>query len=177
MIRMTKQDFMEKLKCFLGDDKIDYSILDLNIPSDVQTCLLYSTNDLWLNKKQFDALMDITSSYKALYIAQNDSDETFRFDLPMSYEEYINLNLYSVSFITSDKFDWVIVIEEGLESGIGVMIGDLHFINNFNTLYSDSLTDIYELISFHYRDQARNPKSIQNLIKLLSFVHRLPEKE
>ncbi len=174
---MTKQDLVEKLKLFLGESKINDSILDLNIPSDIPTALLYSTNDLWLNKKQFDALMDITSSYKALYIAQNDSDEMFRFDLPMSYEEYINLNLYSVSFITSDKFDWVIVIEEGLESGIGVMIGDLRFIKNFNTLYSDSLTDIYELISFHYRDQARNPKSIQNLIKLLSFVHRLPEKE
>lgn len=177
MIRMTKQDFMEKLKCFLGDDKIDYSILDLNIPSDVQTCLLYNTDDLWLNKKQFDALMDITSSYKALYVAQNDSDETYRFDLPMSYDEYSALNLYSVSFITSDKFDWVIVIEEDLESGIGILIGAPDFIKKFNALYSEGLTDIYELISFHYRDQAKNPKSIQNLIKLLSFVHRLPEKE
>ena len=174
---MTKQDLIEKLKHFLGESVINDSILDLNIPSDVPTALLYNTYDLWLNKKQFDALMDITSSYEALYIAQNDSDETYRFDLPISYDEYKALNLYSVSFITTDKFDWVIVIDECLESGIGVMIGDLRFIKNFNTLYSDSLTDIYELISFHYINQAKNPKSIQNLIKLLSFVHRLPEKE
>lgn len=174
---MTKQDLIEKLKHFLGESVINDSILDLNIPSDVPTALLYNTYDLWLNKKQFDALMDITSSYEALYIAQNDSDETYRFDLPISYDEYKALNLYSVSFITTDKFDWVIVIDECLESGIGILIGAPDFIKKFNTLYPDGLTDIYDLISFHYRDQAKNPKSIQNLIKLLSFVHRLPEKE
>ncbi|MBO5981871.1 MAG: hypothetical protein J6Q24_05435 [Clostridia bacterium] len=174
---MTKQDFIEKLKCFLGESVINDSVLDLNIPSDVQTCLLYNTDDLWLNKKQFDALMDITSSYEALYIAQNDSDETYRFDLPMSYDEYSALNLYSVSFIASDKFDWVIVIDECLESGIGILIGASDFIKKFNTLYPNGLTDVYDLISFHYRDQVRNPKSIQNLIKLLSFVHTLPKKE
>ena len=51
------------------------------IPSDIPTFLLYNTNDLWLNEEQFNALMESIGSTEKFYIAQNDSEEIYEFDL------------------------------------------------------------------------------------------------
>ena len=58
------------------------------IPSDIPTFLLYNTNDLCLNEEQFNALMESIGSTEKFYIAQNDSEEIYEFDLPMSYNDY-----------------------------------------------------------------------------------------
>ena len=71
--------------------------------------------------------------------------------------------------ISYSGFDWVIVLDEGFESGVGVLIGASDFVKKYISQYKDGLKDIYDLITFHYKDSHRNPHSIENLIKILSL--------
>ena len=144
------------------------SIKDLSIPSDTQTLLLYNTNDLCLSEAQFNALTASIAPADKFYVFQSDSDKIYEFDYPMTYDEYQALELFSITYLTSDKFDWAVVIDENLESGIGILAAKSGVIERFSARYGNCLNDIQELIAFHYRDASRNPHSIGNLIKILA---------
>lgn len=133
--------------------------------------MLYNTNDLCLNKDQFYVLMSLLSGQRKIYVAQNDSDEVFELDTSAYYKDYESLDLFSMTYLSSDSLDWVAVIDEELESGIGVLIADSDLINRFNSNYADELNDTNNLISFFYRDSHRNRFSIQNMVRVLSLLH------
>lgn len=147
------------------------SLYEMQIPADFSTSLLYNTNDLCLNKDQFYVLMSLLSGQRKIYVAQNDSDEVFELDTPVDYKDYESLDLFSMTYLSSDSLDWVAVIDEELESGIGVLIADSDLINRFNSNYADELNDTNNLISFFYRDSHRNRFSIQNMVRVLSLLH------
>lgn len=167
---ITKKDFFSKLSRILKGAHFE-CIYDLKISSEISTTLLYNTMDLWLNKGQFDALIDLVDPQDKIYIVHNDSDKVYEVCLPVSYEEYKSLNLFSMTFLSSSNFDWVVILDEGLESGMGVIAGNDEFIANFHSRYGKSLIDLQSLISFHYHDLDRNPSSLKNLIKVLSLLH------
>ena len=95
---MKKKEFWSNLSWVLNEQRYE-SIEDFMIPSDIPTFLLYNTNDLCLNEEQFNALMESIGSTEKFYIAQNDSEEIYEFDLPMSYNDYQSLNLFSITKI------------------------------------------------------------------------------
>ena len=167
---MTKQEFFSNISCFIEKGNVT-DIQNLKVPSEKSSILLYNTDDLWLSKSQFEALIKLLSFGEKLYAAQNDSEEIYEMTAPLKYENYENLNLFSISFIASEKFEWVIVIDEGLESGTGVLVGEPDFIQKYIHQYGHALKDIYDLIAFHYNDSSRNPRSIDNLVKILSLGH------
>ena len=167
---MKKKEFWSNLSWALNEQRYE-SIEDFMIPSDIPTFLLYNTNDLCLNEEQFNALMESIGSTEKFYIAQNDSEEIYEFDLPMSYNDYQSLNLFSMTYLTSNKFDWLVIIDENLESGIGVLATKSDLIEKYSSRYKDGLNDIQNLVAFHYKDASRNPHSIENLIKILSLWH------
>ena len=168
--KISKKDFLSNIECVLDTNKLE-SIKDLKISSDKSSALIYNTNDLWLSEQQLEVLTSILSPEETLYIAQIDSDEVYELKLPIKYEEYESLNIFSICFIASSKFDWVIVLDEELESGVGVLIGASDFVKKYISQYKDGLKDMYDLITFHYEDSHRNPHSIENLIKILSLLH------
>ena len=167
---MKKKEFWSNLSWVLNEQRYE-SIEDFMIPSDIPTFLLYNTNDLCLNEEQFNALMESIGSTEKFYIAQNDSEEIYEFDLPMSYNEYQSLNLFSITYLASNKFDWLVIIDENLESGMGILAAKDEIIDNFTSRYESAIHDIQNLIAFHYRDASRNPYSMDNLIKILSLWH------
>lgn len=167
---MNKKEFWSKLSWVLNERQYE-SIVDLVIPSDITTLLLYNTHDLWLNEEQFHALMESVGSTEKLYIAQNDSDKIYEFDFPMSYHDYASLNLFSVTYLMSNQFDWLVIMDEGIESGIGVLAAKNEVIDKFSSRYKNEIHDIQNLIAFHYRDASRDPHSMNNLIKILSLWH------
>ena len=135
MKNITKNEFISKVACFFGGNEFD-SIYDLKIATDKSYVIINNTNDLWLNEPQFDAITRLISSQKALYVAQNDSDEVYRLALPTTYDEYYNLDLFSLAFIASENFDWVIAIDEGFECGTGILIGSKEFAEAFYSPYN-----------------------------------------
>ena len=167
---MNKKEFCSNLSWVLNERRYE-SIEDFVIPSDIPTFLLYNTNDLCLNEEQFNALMQSIGSIEKLYVAQNDSEEIYELDFPMSYSDYQSSDLFSMAYITSNKFDWLVIIDENLESGIGVLAANDEVIDNFSSRYKNGIHDIQNLIAFHYRDASRNPHSMDNLIKILSLWH------
>ena len=168
--KISKKDFLSNIECFLDVDKFE-AIEELKISSNNASVLIYNTNDLWLSKPQFDVLTKLISPQKTLYVAQKDSEDIYELELPIKYEEYSKLDLFSISFIASEKFDWVIVMDEGLESGIGILIGNPDFVKQYISKYENGLKDLYDLITFHYRSNSRNSHSIEKLMKILSFAH------
>lgn len=165
---MDKNYFFSKLSWILNGNKYD-SMLEFDIRDNVPTLLLYNTNDLCLNEEQFNALMDSIRTPQKLYVAQNDSEQIYEFDFPMSYDCYESLNLYSISYLTSDKFDWLVIIDEALESGVGVLASNGDVINEFSTRYKNAISDIQNLVEFHFSDFSRNKNSIETLMKILSL--------
>ncbi len=162
--------FWQNLSWIMNEDKGD-SILDLNIPDHVETLLIYNTNDLWLSENQFNALMESIRSPEKIYVAQNDSDEIVEVSFPMSYKEYCDLDLYSLTYVTSNHFDWLLIMDEGIESGIGVLATKNELIGRYCSRYTQAKQDIQDLIAFHHRDASRNPYSIECLNKILSLWH------
>ena len=165
---MNKKEFWSNLSWVLNERRYG-SIEEFVIPSDIPTFLLYNTNDLCLNEEQFNALMESIGSTEKLYIAQTDSDKIYEFDFPMSYNDYQSLDLFSMTYLSSTQFDWIVVIDENLESGIGVLATKNEIIDKFLSRYKNGVRDIQNLIAFHYRDASRNPHSMDNLIKILSL--------
>ena len=167
---ISKKEILLKLQRFFEGDEIE-SIYDLNISPYISTALIYNTNDLCLNKEQFDSLLSVIGPLETIYVVQNDSDTIYEFDLPMVYEEYQSLNLFSLTVLTSSSFDWAVIIDEELESGIGFFVASNELVENFNFRYKGGLNDMLDLISFSFRDLSRNPRSIQNLFKIFSLLH------
>ncbi len=167
---MTKQDFLSKLTHILNVDAIN-TIYELDISSEAQTTLLYNTNDLCLNENQFNSLINLISTEDIIYMVQNDSEEVYELSIPLSYNEYKSLDLFSMTFLSSKKFEWVVIVDEELESGIGVIASNKEFIDAFDSKYKSGLNDLHDLISYYYRNASRNPLSIYNLTKILSLLH------
>ena len=167
---MNKKEFLSNLSWVLNERQYE-TIEELVIPFDISTFLLYNTNDLCLNEEQFNALMESIGSTEKLYIAQNDSDEVYKLVFPISYNDYQSLDLFSMTYITSNNFDWLVIIDENLESGMGILAAKDEIIDNFTSRYESAIHDIQNLIAFHYRDASRNPYSMDNLIKILSLWH------
>ena len=165
---MNKKEFLSNLSWVLNERQYE-TIEELVIPFDISTFLLYNTNDLCLNEEQFNALMESIGSTEKLYIAQNDSDEVYKLVFPISYNDYQSLDLFSMTYITSNNFDWLVIIDENLESGIGILAAEDEVIDGFLSRYKNGIHGIQNLISFHYKDASRNPHSMDNLIKILSL--------
>ena len=167
---MNKKTLNENLQWVLDGNKYE-TIYELKIPTDVQTMLLYNTNDLCLNPSQFKALMSSIDPSEKIYVAQNNSDDIYKFESSVLYDEYQALNLYSMTYLTSSSFDWVVILDENLESGIGILAAKNKLIEDFSLSYQETLNDIQMMIEFHHRDVVRNPHSIDNLVKILSLWH------
>lgn len=73
--------------------------------------------------------------------------------------------------LSSSRFDWVVVIDEELESGIGFLIADSKTVKDFNAHYANELRDTNDMISFYFRDLLRNQHSIRDMVKFLSLLH------
>ena len=77
-----------------------------------------------------------------------------------------------MTYLTSNKFDWLVIIDEALESGVGVLLARSHvLIDDYSSRYKNGIKDIQNLIEFHDRDASRNPHAMDNLIKILSLWH------
>ena len=170
MNSMHRKDFFLNLGWAFNGVEFN-SIYDLEVSKNVYTSLIYNTNDLCLNKAQFCTLMRFLKEQDKIFIAQNDFQEVYEFNYPMCYEDYESLDLFSMTYISSNRFDWVVVIDEELESGIGILIADSKIVNDFNDHYTDELRDTNDLISFFFHDSRRNPNSIRNMVKILSLLH------
>ena len=166
---IRKDDFFSQLLWEFDIGNLN-SIYDLDIPPDTYSTLLYNTNDLFLNEEQFNTLMKLIPITDTVYVVQVDSEEVYEFCLPISYEDYTSLNLFSITFLSSKNFNWVIIIDEELESGVGLIISNAELINDFNSMYKNGLKDFSDLISFYYRDASRNALSCHNMIKILSLL-------
>ncbi len=153
------------------------SLIDLNINKNFKASLIYPTYDLYLTKQQYDnfwEFLDIIGEGEC-YLTQFDNCEggidskenTFlRIHKDMTYEEYININLFSVSVLVSKNGKWAIFIEETLEDGIGLFVADEKYIDIFKRRYQNDDLAQYQ------KDVSRVPNFIYDpyYIKLMKLL-------
>ena len=166
----NKDRILSNLRWAIGEGRCD-AIEELQIPADVKSCLLYHTNDLCLSESQFCALQRVTEQIEQFYVVQCDSDEVIRLDGSTPYEAYAELNLYSMTYLTSDRFEWVVVIDEHLESGIGVIVSKTDLIDRYASFYPKLIADAEDLFRFLRKDLVRNPKAALKMETLSAFQH------
>ena len=157
------------------------SLVDLKINKNLETILLYPTNDLFLTQQQYKTLwqfLNIVGESKC-YLTQFDNvesgidSETNTFlciHNNLSYNEYLDFNLFSLSMLLSEKGRWAIFIEETLEDGIGLFIADKKYMDIFKNCYLDYCRDLT-----HYQEDIKKFHNFTNdeycikLMKLLSM--------
>lgn len=170
--------FYSEIKQLIDAQRIE-SLIDVEIPEDLHASLLYSTDDYFLSEKQFSSLVKLLQEGDSLYVMQlGDSDdlselnhELYEFPFFCSYEDYRALDFYSISILFSSQYNWVLVIDESLEGGIGLFVGEKDAVDLFESFYGRTAKDLCELVLFFLRDSDRNKNSLLYMERLLRKVN------
>lgn len=175
----------ENVKAYIKDNLLTLirnrhisDIGDLDICEGLCTSLIYPTDDFFLYKDQFDAVMQLIINDEKMLILQVDWDnaiyssesKVYSFDKSIDYLEYRNIWLDYKTLIFSDSFKWVIVIDECVEGGIGILVADSDIIERFESFYKREKIDIVDFFEFHIKDEQNRKQElpiISIVVKLL----------
>lgn len=166
--------FKKQISKVLLSTKI-VSLTDLKYPKEYKKTILYPTNDLLLFEKQFLSLIKLLDRNAPLFLMQAGENDDFRdsrnqiyiISSPFSFNDYMRIEgLYSMTMHFSSPCKWILLIDESLEGGIGVLIGEKEIIEQFENTYGRTSEDRKKLELFFEKDAKRN-KSILEYKKLL----------
>lgn len=169
--------FVSGIEQILKTERIE-SLTDLAFSKEAEVSLLYPTDDFFLTEEQFSAIVTLLSEGERLYVMQlGESDDlsamnrvVYEFCAPFSYEEYRTLDFYSMSILFSSRNHWVMVIDESLRGGIGVLAGDSEIVRLFEAHYGETKRDICALAMFFAEDAARNENALSYMKSLLGMM-------
>lgn len=137
---------LKLLKKFVTNTRLDY-LFDVKLAEGKRAVMLYPTYDLWLFEPQFKLLQqfarqlgeknffltqffDIERRKKRLFRTIKSHKLTTR----TTYEEYLSVNLYSISVLLSVKGTWALLIDETFHDGYGIFISDSKTVEQFELL-------------------------------------------
>ena len=104
--------------------------------------LLYPTNDVLLTEEQFCALRNAMNG-EFLYAREvGETGKWYDMGQPFyrlskcdTYEQFVQLPFWSISVFFDETFDWVILIDESLEGGIGLLLASEEIKDSFVKYY------------------------------------------
>lgn len=168
---------LDKINKILKCKKIE-SLIDVEFAKKVNVSIIYPTDDYLLDELQFQAIVNLLDKNDNLYIMQLGIDsnlhslnhELYQLNYPYSYQEYQLLEFYSISVVFSNKLDWILLIDESLNGGIGILAGDSTNINLFETTYGKTKNDICKLGEFFIEDATRNKNALLYMKKIFNLV-------
>jgi len=145
--------------------------------------LLFPTNQFYLDKKQFEALLNVlkTLGETSFYISQingytleavlkldAEDDDHFEQNSNISYEEYQKNILVFENVMYSSKGTWGILVEEGYYAIVG---GSQEFIELFKKFYPQWEDDEKAFIKMWEEKNKQNGIDISWMPKLLEYVN------
>ena len=116
------------------------SLTDLDYPKKYKKSIIYPTNDLLLYENQFFSLINLLDGNAPLLLIQEGENDDFcdsknqiiKMSPPFSFNDYMKIDgLYSMTMHFSYPCKWILLIDESLEGGIGLLIGEKKKIEQF----------------------------------------------
>ncbi len=149
-----------------------------HFPEGFAITLLYSTDDLFLTEHQFNALKSVINQDTRIYVTQNDEDNPMTADnyliwelsADIMYDEYVEIPLFSNAIIFPNTLDWILIIEETLDGGVGILAGNVTMISAFESAYGQTRRDVRDLVLFHLEHSRIRDTYNDNLKRLLSMI-------
>lgn len=154
----------------------NFSCLDtLFLTPSLRKILLYPTDDFHLSEDQFDVIKTIIPCGNSLYVAQIGhgqnsilhSTPVYKLKQPFDYREYQEIWLDTISFIFSDSYEWVIVIDESLIGGEGLFIGNDVAASQFWKQYKRGNSDIAEFVQFCVNEHKKRDIGFEHMLNIL----------
>lgn len=148
---------------------------ELEFQSPYSKALIYPTNDVLLYEHQFEAVKSIINDGETLNVMQMGYCEGFfspqtviyRFEFPADYDEYSSLPFDTISLMFPDSMRWILFIDESLEGGEGLLVGDKDTIKEFNNIYDSNVKDILRFVIFHIKDHQHRNVGFDHTLNIL----------
>ena len=168
---------LSKINNILKSKKIEF-LGDIEFSENLDVSILYPTDDYLLDEFQFQSIVSLLDKKDNLYVMQLGEDsyihslkhELYQLGYPYSYEEYKQLNFYSISVIFSSKLDWILIIDESLDGGIGILGGDSEIVDIFEKEYGKTKKDMCKLVKFFIEDSNRNKHALLYMKKIFDLL-------
>ena len=144
----------DKLNMLIDTENVK-TVFDIKLNKNSACRIIYPTDDLWLNSNQLNVLFNLNNCNHSLNLLQegdtgklfSDGSDVFAFT-KNEIQDYLDYNLYSICAIFPDNCEWICLIDETFDAGMGVLIGNDTIISAFNSLYcSSEETDLLNLKS------------------------------
>lgn len=174
---MAINKFYTQIKNLIKKYDFD-SIDDVVFGDNLYKTFIYTTDDYYLYEDQFRALTSILHKDEILYVAQmgyqcnlfDVSNKIVEMRFPFSYSEYRKIDLHSIAVLFSNRFEWILIIDESIEGGEGILAGSLNFISKFNFNYSRSLKDLIQFVEFSIMDSQRRNTEFNHLMNIFHLL-------
>jgi len=164
------------IRSFIKNEKME-SLADLQFLPGLKKTLFYPTEDYALTRSQFELLTQLLRDDECLLILPlswsgtwDDNEEVFTLSAPFLYEEYTSLPFATPALHFSSFGNWLLITDECLEGGTGIIAVSDHAANAFAPLFAESRADILRFSDFYLQDgQTRTGRYdfLASVIKML----------
>ena len=173
-IQSTDNLVVDKLKRFLRKGMFN-SINEDVLTEGFQKRILYPTNDFHLTKEQFHAIKCLLQPDENLILFQMGFDDGFfspknsyyKINCDINYREYDEIWIDSISALSSDTWEWLVLIDEALEGGLGVFIASEEVVKKFSEIYVNMTTDIIRFVELFLYHRNPSPEMIKFMMDIL----------
>lgn len=175
-IKKIDDDIRQKLKQFLPFGKfseINSAILNRSVAKS----LMYPTNDFHLYEDQFSAVKAMLSPGEDLFLLQMGFNDGFYSNLNdiyvcesnLSYTEYEEIWLDSISVIASSSWEWIVLVDEAYEGGLGVFTSNRKAVSRFDSIYGKTTSDMVAFVEYFIKRTKKMDYSLEYMMDILSL--------
>lgn len=178
MIRNEKitPDIVKRIGKFIRNKKIS-DIVEISLCEGITSSLIYPTDDHLLYECQLSAVVKLLEEHESLYALQlgwsdvlgADTNELFILSPPFN-EEYYNLDLSTFTLLFSNSYQWLVLIDEAQEGGVGLIVGEKDIIEKFDSIYGRTKQDIVSFVNFHLDEEKRRSRTLTILPKIIKIL-------
>lgn len=173
-IRATDLSVIDKLKRFLREGKFDYITEDV-LTEGYQKRILYPTEDFHLTEVQFDAIKRLLCPNEHLNLFQMGFKDGFfspqnsyhHMNCDLSYQDYDEIWIDSIAILSPDSYEWIVLIDEAAEGGLGVFIAPEEIIREFSQIYTNFVSDIINFVDYFVRKRRSTPEMYKYMMDVL----------
>lgn len=176
---MNNNLIINKLKKFINNGTFDY-IMDAGYNDCYLKTLMFPTDDLHLTKEQFESLTHLLNDGETIYVMQmawdmkdgffDINNQCFQLKSPIEYSEYASLELYTISLLVPTQFNWIVLVEENLDNGEALFIGDKKVTEQFRQIYSSNQDDLAKYVLMWLSDYKNRNVKLDYLERVLGAL-------
>lgn len=167
---------LKKLAALISLDNLD-SLDTLSPAPSTMKIFLFTPEDYYLSKDQFDTVKTIIQPNESLYVAQlgyvqhsiSKLTEVYSFKQPLDFQKYKEIWLDTLSFVFSDSCEWLIVVDESLNGGEGIFVGNDVRAAQFWKQYKNANRDILKFIELCIGEHKKRNVPLKHMFNILNI--------